>query len=133
MPVSADGHVTAVVACCFLESGASSERAAALTADSRGRLLYHNVSAYLSLTAMLAGGFFQYFLLFWLMATRKSGIPASCLSPCPVNTWLQQNMCSPSPQELLVSATCQISMPCAHCIGQYGRPLCYSWNVRKVL
>ena len=47
--------MTAVVACCFLESGAASERTAALTADSRGRLLHHNVSAYLSLTAMLAG------------------------------------------------------------------------------
>jgi hypothetical protein len=51
----ADGHVTAVVAVAFLEGGASSERCAALSADSRGRLLFHAVSSYLSLTAMLAG------------------------------------------------------------------------------
>lgn len=59
-----DGHVTAVVACCFLEGGGGNagggggggaERAAALTADSRGRVLHHNVAAYLSLTSLLAG------------------------------------------------------------------------------
>lgn len=55
MHACADGHVTAVVAVAFLEGGASSERCAALSADSRGRLLFHAVSSYLSLTAMLAG------------------------------------------------------------------------------
>ena len=45
--------MTAVVACCFLESGAFLESAAALTADSRGRVLHHNVSTYILFTAML--------------------------------------------------------------------------------
>ena len=46
-----DAHVTAVTSCCFLEG----QGMMALTADSRGRLVFHNVSGYLSLTAMLAG------------------------------------------------------------------------------
>jgi hypothetical protein len=48
--------VTAVVGCAFLEGGNAAERAAALTCDSRGRLVHHNVSAYLSITNFLAGG-----------------------------------------------------------------------------
>ena len=46
-----DAHVTAVTSCCFLEG----QSMMALSADSRGRLVFHNVSGYLSLTAMLAG------------------------------------------------------------------------------
>eukprot|EP00884_Botryococcus_braunii_P022622 jgi/Botrbrau1/9043/Bobra.0376s0020.2 len=46
-----DAHVTAVIQCAFLEGQAGG----ALTADSRGRLVHHNIHAYLSLTAMLAG------------------------------------------------------------------------------
>ena len=48
--------MTAVVGCAFLEGGNAAERAAALTCDSRGRLVHHNVSAYLSITNFLAGG-----------------------------------------------------------------------------
>lgn len=51
-----EAHVTAVVGCAFLEGGNAAERAAALTCDSRGRLVHHNVSAYLSITNFLAGG-----------------------------------------------------------------------------
>lgn len=47
--------MTAVVGCAFLEGGNTSERSTALTCDSRGRLVYHNVSAYLSITNFLAG------------------------------------------------------------------------------
>eukprot|EP00891_Asterochloris_glomerata_P005110 jgi/Astpho2/5110/Aster-x0236 len=50
-----DAHVTAVTSCCFLEGPSMM----ALTADSRGRLVFHNVSGYLSLTAMLAGSLRQ--------------------------------------------------------------------------
>ncbi|CAL8466179.1 g5715 [Coccomyxa elongata] len=50
-----EAHVTAVVGCAFLEGGNASERSTALTCDSRGRLVYHNVSAYLSITNFLAG------------------------------------------------------------------------------
>jgi hypothetical protein len=47
--------VTAVVGCAFLEGGNAADRSAALSCDSRGRLVYHNVSAYLSITNFLAG------------------------------------------------------------------------------
>lgn len=47
--------MTAVVGCAFLEGGNAAERAAALTCDSRGRLVHNNVSAYLSITNFLAG------------------------------------------------------------------------------
>lgn len=47
--------MTAVVGCAFLEGGNAAERAVALTCDSRGRLVHHNVSAYASITNFLAG------------------------------------------------------------------------------
>ena len=46
-----DAHVSPVVAVVWLEG----PQAALLSADSRGRVVYHPVTAYLSLTAMLAG------------------------------------------------------------------------------
>ncbi len=45
MPEFADAHVSAVSACVFLDGPSLT----ALTADVRGRLVYHNVSAYVSL------------------------------------------------------------------------------------
>lgn len=46
-----EAHVTAVSAAAFVAGGG----AAVATADTRGRVVLHNVSAYLSLTALLAG------------------------------------------------------------------------------
>ncbi|KAK9804391.1 hypothetical protein WJX72_010740 [[Myrmecia] bisecta] len=46
-----DAHVTAVVAVAFVEG----PQACALSADSRGRIMFHPVSGYLSLTAMFTG------------------------------------------------------------------------------
>lgn len=51
----ADAHVTTVVACTFLEATSSTERSMALSSDSRGRLVFHNVTGYLSITNFLAG------------------------------------------------------------------------------
>ena len=48
---AAEAHVTAVSATTFVAGAA----AAVMTADTRGRVVLHNVSAYLSLTALLAG------------------------------------------------------------------------------
>ena len=53
--VSADAHVTTVVACTFLEGSSSAERSTALSSDSRGRLVFHNVTSYLSITNFIAG------------------------------------------------------------------------------
>ena len=53
--VSADAHVTTVVACTFLEGSSSTERSTALSSDSRGRLVFHNVTGYLSITNFIAG------------------------------------------------------------------------------
>ena len=43
--ICADAHVTPVVACTWLDG----PPVAALTADSRGRVVHYNVSAYLSI------------------------------------------------------------------------------------
>ena len=53
--VSADAHVTTVVACTFLEGSSSAERSTALSSDSRGRLVFQNVTGYLSITNFIAG------------------------------------------------------------------------------
>ncbi len=55
VPVHADAHVTTVVACTFLEASSSTERTTALSSDSRGRLVFHNVTGYLSITNFIAG------------------------------------------------------------------------------
>ena len=44
-----------MVACTFLEASSSTERTMALSCDSRGRLVFHNVTGYLSITNFLAG------------------------------------------------------------------------------
>lgn len=43
------------MACTFLEASSSTERATALSCDSRGRLVFHNVTGYLSITNFIAG------------------------------------------------------------------------------
>ncbi len=50
-PPPAETHVTPVCAAAFVAGAA----AVAVTADTRGRVVLHNVTAYLSLTALLAG------------------------------------------------------------------------------
>ena len=44
-----------MTACTFLEAANGAERSVALSADSRGRLVFHNVTSYLSITNFLAG------------------------------------------------------------------------------
>ena len=44
-----------MVACTFLEASSSTERTTALSCDSRGRLVFHNVTGYLSITNFIAG------------------------------------------------------------------------------
>ncbi len=48
--------MTTVVACTFLESPASAERATLISSDSRGRVVLHNITGHLSsITNFLAG------------------------------------------------------------------------------
>ena len=68
-----DAHVTAVTSCCFMEG----QSMVALTADSRGRLVFHNVSGYLSLTAMLAGA-----AAFLVSQSRATSDLEGALHPC---------------------------------------------------
>ena len=53
--------------------------------------------------------------------------------PCTVDTWLLQVMFGQSPQDVLASATYQISMPCTQYYWAVRQLLRFSGLVHKVL
>lgn len=94
----AEAHVTAVSAAAFV-AGAT---AAVVTADTRGRVVLHNVSAYLSLTALLAGEF---------AACQTHSMPELRHTPCS-KYWVKCMDCTASLR----------SIPPRHCLPRRSLP-----------